>query len=521
MDFLRHIRHYRANDEKIYADDQWDHDPTKKNYLHLFHLRRKAFERKVLPVYSSSGFDIHPLWVRCKTYIHDLYIDSPLQEIVEHAKKNCAPNPFHSYQLRPVTFGLDLDHRGSIKQFSDLYDEIFTALTNLRREPRRRKTESLYYVATTDIIILNEKSLRASNVTISEHFNVFVASSCDSVIIVSESVALISNVVQKAFRTIYAKTDLKYVPLMLLLVNPIAEAHDFNWQDRMASSECILLREQLLQFGAMYLPHKVFFVRSTHVLEDVEHALHWLWRKSGVRDRHKAVPRSTSTTKKRWTSGKPTVLPQSRLDGLAAKGDQFKSTRKQSILAPKTAPILRERSNRRKVRIDPIPVDMERKVTVAQSLTTLDPAVDLAKKRKSTAVKCSRSLSATTLKDVKYSHPELKTEFMEYQGQYPKGKSVNSTGKEQDLGKNRIAFAHTSKSISEKYILEEKERMLRAKFAEEETKYLELKCYQRKLQEENRVILHNLELLLSKLHEAKSNVLEKLLPPPTFDEHGE
>ncbi|XP_055341456.1 uncharacterized protein LOC129590318 [Paramacrobiotus metropolitanus] len=508
-------RYYEGRDKKIYTADQWDHNPKeKKKHLHLYYVRHGPYERRVQPDYSSSGIESWSRWTRLKHAAFDLYVGSPLHRFVEHVKADCLPLPSPTYQLKPAIITLDLDRRSASAQFASFYDEIFAAFFSVRHET---DTENLsYYISSADIIILNKAALKSTNLVFSERFEAFVGQSADAVIIVTESIALVSDKVGQVFRNLYATTCLQNVPLIVLLVSPLAEAHDYNWQDRIASSEHLLLRENLLQFNSLNIPHKIFFVRSTHVTEDVEHALFWLWRKSGVRDRKKIVPISTSVTKKR----QPNVIDYKR---------------KASILVTSKSLAEAMLQKKRKVRFDPVPLDMERRIWSSESVDAVNQRCLFGRHGRNfrqsnlITIRPSHSLSNTALREVEYGYPELYKELLQLRVKYHGKKVATAENFAAAISTTSFVMDGTVShpvSVSTPFITppvveSAEQKKLREKFIKEEGKYLELKVHQRKLEEDQKVLRMKLDLLLEKLKEANSKLLQTMPHPPSLGDYDE
>ncbi|OQV13065.1 hypothetical protein BV898_12722 [Hypsibius exemplaris] len=463
---------------------------------------------------------LHPILCYKRELMHR-YKNSEIHKSLVEIRWKLKTRPPTGYQMCPVTFCMDLDSRATERKFRELYDEVFSALTAIRQTPDVpgvSPTEGPYFIATTELVLFNQAALKRAELTVPENFNAFVAQSADSVIIVAEAVTCLTEIVREAFRTVYTKTALKYLPLLCLLVCPSVEGHDETWVKRFVSMEAVALRDSLLAYGTFSIPHKVYFVRAAHVLQDVKKALFWLWRHTGVREPRRLIPVSTSTTKKRW---KMTDGPRPRRSSMHVNQVGGFTRQRHSIILGKDQ-VLKPRTGKR-VRIDPIPTDMEHVPTAIRSLVDVTVGFTLRQvlnpQRKQ--LRLSRSLSPEALKAVQLNHPTLFTELMALRPKIPQVKRrvsfKGAAGTDHALvmaQAEAAALAAIQSANLAKHILdEEAAKTAREKFVHDEKKYTELKQYNDKLQRDQKVLLEKIETLVEFVKKTGPPQLVQKIPP--------
>ncbi|GAU99881.1 hypothetical protein RvY_10819 [Ramazzottius varieornatus] len=448
------------------------------------------------------------------------YSHTPFSAKIRKMKDKMGPRPADDYHMHPVVFSMDLDERGREPSFRKLYDAIFKAFLSLTVEdvPTIDPKKPPYYIGMADLILLSHSTLKVGSVTITENFDVFVSRSTDCIILVAENISQMSDVVCRVFRSIYARTALKSVPLLCLLASPLAEASDAVWRERIGEMETMALREKLLHFDAINIPHRVCFVRSEFVENDLGRGLMWLWMRSGIRDRRKVVPLATLEGTNRKFLGLPN--PRKGSTKYREYNGFSRGSRRQSVLVRGRDTSIGEKKNKhKKVKIDPIPTDIDHKPTAVRSMKELfvghdaegHVAVGSAKwQHHKGALTQTRSLDKTTLKKIDEAHPNLLEEM-----KHLRNTTIHlpsSTFATNPHHHHRISL----RSTLEMRKLEDEEAAQRAreKFVEDKEKYLDLKRYKEKLEAEADILNLEIGSILQRLRIAKSPVLNDLPPIP-------
>ena len=133
-------------------------------------------------------------------------------------------------------------------------------------------------------------------------FDVRVLRHADAVILVMVDYPKITRLARKAFHLIHNSTELRNLPVLCLLLNPMAEREELS-KDRLTTIVTRKLRPIIQRHESLRPPFKVFLIRPSNVKQDTERAFLWLWARSGLGDRlpREVLPLNSSSTMRRYT----------------------------------------------------------------------------------------------------------------------------------------------------------------------------------------------------------------------------
>ena len=206
-------------------------------------------------------------------------------------------------------------------------------------------------------------------------------------------------------------------------------------------------------------------------------------------------------------------------------GGFTRGSRRQSILVggrdTQLSNKVKRSTERKRVKIDPIPTDIGHKPTAVQSLKELflahdaegHVAVGSAKwQHHKEALTQKRSLSKTTLRKIDEAHPNLREEMKHLRNTTIHLPNISTPATHHHHHHHRISLRSTLEM--KKLEAEEAAQRAREKFVQDEHKYLELKQYNSKLEAEAQILNLEIGSLLQRLRIAHSPVLDTLPPIP-------